>query len=111
MPAAKPTRSRAEIYWYGAMVIGGLAFGLLGERRPLGNDIFAHPLTLFFMVAMAGLLVLRAALARPVPEVIPERAQSDIAAAARLFRRPCHVSPRQLDRSAHPGNLALLTNA
>ena len=73
MPAAKPTRFGAEIYWYGAMVIGGLGFGLLGERRPLGNDIFAHPLILFFIVAIAGLLVLRAALARPVPEVIPER--------------------------------------
>jgi hypothetical protein len=28
---------------------------------------------LFFMTTVVGLLVLRAALARPVPEVIPER--------------------------------------
>ena len=55
------------------MIVGGLGFGLLGERRPFGNDIFAHPLILFCMVAMFGLLVVRAALARPVPEVIPER--------------------------------------
>ena len=96
MPAAKPTRSRAEIYWYGAMVIGGLAFGLLGERRPLGNDIFAHPLILFFIVAMAGLLGLRAALARPVPEVIPERPLL-LGCFAGLA-----AFPRQLDRSARP---------
>jgi hypothetical protein len=55
------------------MVIGGLAFGLIGERRPLGDDVFAHPLILFFMAAISGLLVVRATLSRPVPEVIPER--------------------------------------
>lgn len=64
---------RALVYWYGAMAIGGLGFGLLGERRPFGNDFFVHPLMLFFFVVMAGLLVTRAVLARPVPEVIPER--------------------------------------
>jgi hypothetical protein len=64
---------RAQIYWYAAMVTGGLAFGLIGERRPLGDDIFAHPLILFFMIAIAGLLITRAVLARPVPEVVPER--------------------------------------
>ena len=55
------------------MLTGGLAFGLLGERRPLGNDILAHPVVLFFMMTVVGLLVLRVVLARPVPEVIPER--------------------------------------
>ena len=64
----------AQICWYGAMVTGGLGFGLLGEHRPLGHDVFAHPLILFFITAIVGLLVMRAALARPVPEVIPERA-------------------------------------
>ena len=74
MPAARrPSLPRAQIYWFGAMVIGGLAFGLIGEHRPLGGDLFAHPLILFFMTAVIGLLVTRAALARPVPEVIPER--------------------------------------
>jgi hypothetical protein len=70
----KPTPPpRAQIYWFGAMLTGGLAFGLIGERRPLGDDVFAHPLVLFFMLAIFGLLVVRAALSRPVPEVIPER--------------------------------------
>ena len=76
MPAApsnRPPLHRAQSYWYGAMILGGLGFGLLGERRPLGGDIFGHPLILFFMVATFGLLVVRAVLARPVPEVIPER--------------------------------------
>ena len=52
---------------------GGLGFGLIGERRPFGQDILAHPLIVYFAVTAAGLLVLRAVLARPVPEVIPER--------------------------------------
>ena len=72
-PSKRPPLPRARIYWYGAMIIGGLGFGLLGERRPFGADLFAHPLILFFMAAIVGLLVLRAALARPVPEIIPER--------------------------------------
>ena len=73
-PAAKRRPlPRVQAYWYGAMVTGGLAFGLIGERRPLGDDLFAHPLILFFAAAMAGLLIMRVALARPVPEVIPER--------------------------------------
>lgn len=65
---------RAQAIWYGAMVMGGLGFGLLGERRPLGNDIFAHPVMLFFITVMIGLLTTRIVLARPVPDVIPERA-------------------------------------
>ena len=69
----RPPLPRAQACWYGAMIIGGVGFGLVGERRPFGNDIFAHPLMLFFMTAMVGLLMVRAALARPVPEVIPER--------------------------------------
>jgi hypothetical protein len=74
MPAAKrPPLPRVQIYWFAVMVIGGFAFGLIGERRPLGGDLFGHPLILFFMTAVAGLLVTRAALAKPVPEVIPER--------------------------------------
>ena len=59
--------------WYGLMVAGGLGFGLIGERRPYGQDILAHPLVFYFAMAAAGLLVLRVVLARPVPEVIPER--------------------------------------
>jgi len=59
--------------WYGLMAAGGLAFGLLGDRRPFGQDILAHPLFVFFILAGIGLLVLRVTLRRPVPELIPER--------------------------------------
>ena len=77
MPAASRKRTplpRPLLYWYGAMMLGGLAFGLLGERRPLGDDVLAHPVVLFFAATIIGLMVVRAALARPVPEVISERA-------------------------------------
>jgi hypothetical protein len=56
------------------MAVGGLAFGLIGDRRPFGRDMLAHPLVVFFVVAAAALLVLRLALARPIPELVPERA-------------------------------------
>ena len=69
-----PAARRAPPAWYAAMTAGGLAFGLIGERRPFGSDVLAHPLILFFCAAGAGLLALRVWLARPVPEVIPERA-------------------------------------
>jgi hypothetical protein len=59
--------------WFGLMVVVGLAFGLIGDRRPFGSDMLAHPLAVFFSVAAAGLLILRVALAKPVPELIPER--------------------------------------
>lgn len=65
--------SRLHALWYGLMAAGGLGFGLIGERRPFGQDVLAHPLVVYFAVAAAGLLVLRAVLARPVPELIPER--------------------------------------
>jgi hypothetical protein len=56
------------------MVAGGFAFGLLGDRRPFGEAFLAHPIVVFAALAGLGLLVLRVALGRPVPEVIPERA-------------------------------------
>jgi hypothetical protein len=55
------------------MGLGGLAFGLNAERRPFGDDVFAHPLVVFFVIVAAGLLILRVALRRPVPEILPER--------------------------------------
>jgi hypothetical protein len=55
------------------MIAGGFLFGRLGDRSPFGNDMLAHPLVAFFAVAASALLVLRIALARPVPELIPER--------------------------------------
>jgi hypothetical protein len=61
---------RILVWWYGLMVAGGFLFGLIGDRRPFGNDMLAHPLVVFFASAAAALLVLRVALARPVPELI-----------------------------------------
>ena len=65
--------ARLRGIWYGLVMAGGLGFGLIGERRPFGNDMLAHPLVVYFAAVAVGLLVLRVALARPVPEVIPER--------------------------------------
>jgi hypothetical protein len=68
------TRLTPTPIWYAAMALAGLAFGLIGERRPFGDGIFAHPLVALFILVGVALLVLRVALARPVPEVIAERA-------------------------------------
>jgi uncharacterized membrane protein YedE/YeeE len=59
--------------WYGLVMAGGFGFGLIGERRPFGSDTLAHPLVVYFAAVAVGLLILRVVLARPVPEVIPER--------------------------------------
>ena len=56
------------------MGLGGLSFGLFAERRPFGNDMLAHPLLVFFFMVGAALLIVRIALRRPVPDLIPERA-------------------------------------
>jgi hypothetical protein len=64
---------RVAIWWYGFMAAGGSVFGLLGDRRPFGNDVLAHPLVVFFAVVAAGLLIVRLAAARPVPQLLPER--------------------------------------
>lgn len=61
-------------WWYGSMGLGGLAFGLLGDQRPFGTDVLAHPFAIFFLLAGAGLLLLRVFAARPVPDLIPDRA-------------------------------------
>ena len=47
---------------------------MLGDRRPLGNDVLAHPLVLFFIAVGVALVILRVVRCRPVPELIPERA-------------------------------------
>jgi hypothetical protein len=70
--SSAPSR-RALTWWFGLMLLGGLTFGLNADRRPFGNDMLAHPLIVFFALTAAGLLVLRAALRRPVPEILPER--------------------------------------
>jgi hypothetical protein len=64
---------RILMWWYGLMVAGGFLFGLIGARGPFGNDMLAHPLIVFFASAAGALLILRVALACPVPELVPER--------------------------------------
>ena len=65
---------RARVWWFGVMGIAGFSFGLFADRRPFGDDVFAHPLSVFFILVGLSLLALRFILARPVPEVIPDRA-------------------------------------
>ncbi len=60
--------------WFLAVALGGLGFGLAAERRPFGDGFFAHQLVALFILVGIGLIALRAALARPVPDIIPERA-------------------------------------
>jgi len=65
---------RIRTIWYILMVVGGFAFGLLGERRPFGQGILTHPVVVYFVVVAIGLLIARFAMTRPVSEVIPDRA-------------------------------------
>jgi hypothetical protein len=64
---------RVLVWWFGLMALGGAAFGLQAERRPFGDAMLAHPITVFFLLVGAALLVLRVASRRPVPEMLPER--------------------------------------
>ena len=64
----------ALTWWYGLMALGGIGFGLIGERRPFGQGVFGHPLIMFFIIVGGVLLALRFALARPLPELLSERA-------------------------------------
>jgi hypothetical protein len=56
------------------MALAGFGFGMFAERRPFGDGILLHPLVVFFVLVGLCLLALRMALARPVPDVIPDRA-------------------------------------
>jgi hypothetical protein len=67
-------RPCARVWWFGLMGLAGFGFGLLADRRPFGDDMLLHPLVVFFVLVGLSLLVLRMALARPVPDVIPDRA-------------------------------------
>lgn len=69
----RPNSTRALTWWFGLMSISGLMFGSQSERRPFGTDVLAHPVVIFFAAVGVGLLVLRAALRRPVPDVISDR--------------------------------------
>jgi len=74
--ALSPLRYPSAVltWWYGPMGVCGFAFGLIGDRRPFGEDLLAHPLAVFFILVGAGLLALRVVAARPVPELISDRA-------------------------------------
>ncbi len=73
-PKLRLPPARVVTWWFGFAALAGLGFGLIAERRPFGNDVLAHPIVLLFATIGVALLVLRAAAARPVPELIPERA-------------------------------------
>jgi hypothetical protein len=66
--------SRIVTAWFGLIGFGGFIFGLVAERRPFGDDFFAHPFVVFFVVVGVGLMLLRVIAARPVPELVPDRA-------------------------------------
>jgi hypothetical protein len=70
----RPGRPIAVILWYGSMAAVGLSFGAIGERRPFGDSLFFRPLLMLVILVGIALLALRVALARPVPEIIPDRA-------------------------------------
>jgi hypothetical protein len=68
-----PSHPRTLTWWYGLMALGGMGFGLIGDRRPFGTGFFAHPLMVFFIVVAGALLALRFALARPLTELVSDR--------------------------------------
>jgi hypothetical protein len=72
-PVAKTAAPAVSKWWFALMALGGFGFGLIGERRPFGEDVLAQPLVVYFIVVGVALLVLRVVRARPVPEMIPER--------------------------------------
>ena len=90
---------RLSGYWYGAVCIAGLGFGLLGERRPFGQGILAHPFIVYAFVVAAGLLVIRVVRQQPVPELIPERALGlGCAAGVALFRAGNFIAAHLIGR-------------
>jgi hypothetical protein len=72
-PKRPPVSGRILTWWFALMSAAGVLFGVLSERRPFGDDILEHPLIVMFVVVGIGLLALRFALRRPVPEIIPDR--------------------------------------
>jgi hypothetical protein len=72
-PNRPPVSGRILTWWFALMSAAGVLFGVFAERRPFGDDILEHPLIVMFVVVGIGLLALRFALRRPVPEIIPDR--------------------------------------
>ncbi len=56
------------------MALGGFGFGILADQRPFGDELLVHPLVVFFILVGLALIALRVLLARPVPDVISDRA-------------------------------------
>lgn len=69
-----PARRNVLAWWFGAMTLGGFGFGILADRRPFGENVLVHPLVTFFILVGLGLIAMRVLMARPVPEVISDRA-------------------------------------
>ena len=78
------------------MAAGGSVFGLLGDRRPFGNDVLAHPLVVFFALVAAGC----SSCARRCAAGASASAGAD--AVDRLSSRCRRLSGRQLGRRASP---------
>ena len=69
----QPVSGRILVWWFASMSAAGVLFGVFAENRPFGDDVLEHPLVVLFIVVGVGLLALRFALRRPVPEIIPDR--------------------------------------
>ena len=72
-PKRPPVSGRMLTWWFALMSAAGALFGTFADKRPFGDDILEHPLVILFVVVGLGLLVLRVALRRPVPDIIPDR--------------------------------------
>jgi hypothetical protein len=68
-----PVSGRILTWWFAAMSAAGVLFGAFAEQRPFGDDVLAHPAVVLFIVVGIGLLALRFAMRRPIPEIIPDR--------------------------------------
>jgi len=68
-----PGRPNLLWLWFLFSAIAGAGFGLIGDRRPFGDSFLFAPALLLLGAIGALLLVLRVTLARPVPDVIPNR--------------------------------------
>jgi hypothetical protein len=72
-PKRPPVSGRILTWWFALMSAAGVLFGAFADKRPFGEDVLAHPLVILFVAVGVGLLVLRVALRRPVPDLIPDR--------------------------------------
>ena len=69
----RPVAGRILVWWFASMSAAGVLFGAFADKRPFGDEVLAHPLVILFIVVGIALLVLRFALRKPIPEIIPDR--------------------------------------